>query len=103
MFCNFETQLAVVPPTINTYPMELLLLSLTLAISTSTYPFIAMFQPPKHNDLFVVPLKYLIIHFIATQFSFHGLVIYLLTTPTACAISVLVQTISYIKLPTSHV
>ena len=102
MFCNFETQQIVVPPTLNTYPMVLLLLSLSLVISTSTYPSRESFEPPKLNAWFMVPLKYLRIHFTAIQCSFPELFIYLLINPTTCAISGLVQTISHIKLPTTN-
>ena len=45
----FETQLTVAPPIVNTYYVVLLLLSLSPAISASTYPYRAMFEPPKHN------------------------------------------------------
>ena len=55
-----------------------------------------MFEPPKHNDCVVIPLKYMRIHFTAIQFSLPGLFIYLLTTPTACAIFGLVHTIACI-------
>jgi hypothetical protein len=78
----------------------LLLLSLSPAIYESTYPYRKVSKPPKHNACVVVPLKYLRIHFTTSQCSLPRLFIYLLTTPTACAISGLVQTIAYIKLPT---
>src|ERR1700733_12907034 len=48
-----------------------------------------------------MPCKYLKTRFTATQCSFPGLDINLLNTPTACAMSGLVQTIAYIKLPTT--
>ena len=35
---------------VNTYPVVLLLLSLSPAISASTYPCRAMFEPPNHNS-----------------------------------------------------
>ena len=94
----FETQLTVVPPTVNTYHVVLLLLSLSPTIFASTYPYREMFEPSKHNDWFVVPFKYLRIHFTAIQCSFLGLFIYLLTTPIACAILGIAQTIIYTKL-----
>jgi hypothetical protein len=37
-FCSFKIQLTAVPPIVKTYPVVLLLLSLSLAISESTYP-----------------------------------------------------------------
>ena len=58
-FHSFKIQLIVVPPTIKTHPMVLLLVSLSLVESTSTYPCRTMSEPPKHNALEVVPLKYL--------------------------------------------
>ena len=99
-FCSFEIQLTVVPPTVNTYHVVLLLLSLSPSISASTYPCRIVSEPPKHNRWEVVPLKYLKIHYIAFQCSLPGLFIYLLITPIACAISGLVHTMAYIKLPT---
>ena len=97
-YCNIEIQLIVVPPTVKTYPVVLLLLSISPAISESTYPCRTRFEPPKHNDLVVVPLKYLRIHLTAFQCYLPRLFIYLLTTPTACAIYGLVLTIAYINL-----
>ena len=101
MFYNFETQLKVVTPIVNTYPLLLLLLSLSPAIFSSTYHCRAIFEPRNHNFYFVVLLKYLIINLNSIECSFPILFIYLLTTLTACAISGLVHTISYIKLPTT--
>jgi len=46
---TFETQLTAIPPTVNTYHVVLLVLSLLPAISASTYPCREMFEPPKHN------------------------------------------------------
>jgi hypothetical protein len=48
-FYNFKIQLTDVPPTIKTYPMVLLLISIPPSISKSTYPYRIMFEPPKHN------------------------------------------------------
>ena len=73
---------------------------LSPTISTSTYPYRIVFEPPKHNAWEVVPLKYLRIHYTSLQFSLPGLFIYLVTIPTPCAISSLVHTMAYIKLPT---
>jgi hypothetical protein len=98
-FCGFEIQLIVVPPIVKTYPVVLLLLCLSPTIFESTYPYRKLSEPPKHHALVVVPLKYLRIHFTVSQCSLPGLFIYLLTTPTPCAIYGLVQTIAYIKLP----
>jgi len=55
----------------------------------------------KDKYIFEVPFKYLNIHFTPSQCSFPGLDRNLLTTPTACAISGLVQIIAYIKLPSA--
>jgi hypothetical protein len=98
-FCSFKIQLTVVPPSVKKYLVVLLLLSLSLAISESTYPCRIMSEPSKHNVGVVVTLKYLRIYFSASQCSLPRLFIYLLTTPTTCAISSLVQTITYIKMP----
>ena len=65
-FCSFEIQLTVFPPIVKTYPMVLLLLSLSIAIYESTYPYRKVSEPPKHNACVVVPLKYLRIHFTAS-------------------------------------
>ena len=100
--CSFKTQITVVPLTIKTYPMVIILLSLSPAISKSTYPYKIVFEPPKWNAYAIVPLKYLRIHFTSIQWSLPGLLIYLLTTPTTCAIFGLVHTIAYIKLPTAE-
>jgi hypothetical protein len=48
-FFNFKIQLIVVPPIVKTYPLVLLLLSLSPAIYDSTYPCRTMYAPPKHN------------------------------------------------------
>jgi hypothetical protein len=48
-FCSFEIQLTVVPPTVKTYYVVLLLLSLSPAIFESTYSCKTVFEPPKHN------------------------------------------------------
>jgi hypothetical protein len=102
-FCSFEIQLTDVPPRIKTYLVVLLLLSLSPSIYESTYPCRTMFEPPKHNALVVVPLKYLKINFTSSQCYLPRLFIYLLTTPLAYAIFDLVQTIAYIKLPTTQI
>ena len=47
----------------------------------------------------VVPLKYPRIHCTAFQCSLPRLIIYPLTTPTACVIFGLVHTMAYIKFP----
>ena len=64
-FCSFEIQLNDVPPNVNTYLVVLLLLSLSPAISASTYPCRTMSEPPNHNAWEVVPIKCLRIHCIA--------------------------------------
>src|SRR5271156_4992429 len=46
---NLEIQLTAVPPTVKTYPVVVLLLSLSHAIFESTYPCRVVFDPPKHN------------------------------------------------------
>jgi hypothetical protein len=48
-FCIFEIQLIVVPSTIKTCPVVLLMVSLSLVIYESTYPYRTVFEPPKHN------------------------------------------------------
>ena len=101
-YCSFEIQLTVVPPTVNTYHVVLLPLSLSPAIFASTYPCRIMSEPPKHHACEVVPLKYLRIHCTAFQCSLLGLFIYLLTTPTSCIILGLVHAMAYIKLPTTN-
>ena len=62
-FCSFEIQLTFITPIIKTYPVVLLLLSLSPAISTSTYTCRTVSEPTKHNAWEVVPLKYLRIHY----------------------------------------
>lgn len=70
MFCNFETQLAVVQPIVNRYTVVLLLLSMSPSISSLNYPYRGMFEPSCHNARFVVPLKCLRIHITAIQCPF---------------------------------
>ena len=101
-FCSFEIQLTAVPRTVKTYPVVLLMLSTLPAISASTYPCKTMSQPPKHNALEVVPLKYLRTHYTDFQFSLPRLFIYMLTYLIACPIYGLVHTMEYIKLPTTN-
>jgi hypothetical protein len=48
-FFSFEIQLTVVTPIVKTYPVVLFLLSLSPAISESTYPCRKVYEPPKHN------------------------------------------------------
>jgi len=48
-FCSFKIQLTVVPLTVKAYRVVILLLSLSLSISESTYPCRTMSEPPKHN------------------------------------------------------
>jgi hypothetical protein len=97
-FCSFEIQHIVVPLIVKTYLVVIFLLSLSPAICESTYPCRTVYEPSKHNASVEVPLKYLRIHFTASQCSLPGLFIYMLTTPTACEICGLVQIITYIKL-----
>lgn len=84
-FCSFKIKPIDVPPIVKTYLMMLLLLSLSPTISESTCPYRIVFDPPKHNDCVIVPLKYTRMHFT--------------TTPTSFAIDGLVHAITYIKLP----
>ena len=46
---SFEIQLNVDPPTVKTYHVVLLLLSLSPSIYTPTYPCRIVFEPPNHN------------------------------------------------------
>jgi hypothetical protein len=48
-FCSFKIQLTIVPTIVKTYPMVLLLLSLSYVIFESTYPCRKVSEPPKHN------------------------------------------------------
>ena len=52
--------------------------------------------------MFEVPFKYRSIHLTAFQCSLPGLLMNMLTTPTAYPISSQVHTIAYIKLPTTE-
>lgn len=99
IFCSLETQLTIVLLSVYIYPVILFLLSKSPVMSASTYPCKPKSNFLKHKTLFVVLLKYLRIHFTSSQCCFHKLFIYLLTTPTACAISGLVHTIAYIRQP----
>ncbi len=55
---SFEIQLTYVPPTVKTYHVVFLLLSLSHSISESTYPCRVVFEPPKHHAWEFVPIKY---------------------------------------------
>ncbi|CAL0310902.1 unnamed protein product [Lupinus luteus] len=67
----------------------------------SVYPINIGSSLPKHKYILVVPLRYLNIHFTAFQCSLPGLDKNQLTTPTAWAISGLVQIMTYIRIPTT--
>ena len=99
IFCKFEALDIVVPLKVNTKPVVLFLLSKSLTKSTSTKPYSFKLAPVKQRHVSDEPLRYLRIHLIAFQCCFPGLLMYLLTTPTACAIYGLIHAIAYIKLP----
>ncbi|KAE9598096.1 hypothetical protein Lalb_Chr15g0076901 [Lupinus albus] len=71
-------------------------------MSALVYPTNIGSSLPKHKHLLVVPLRYLNIHFTAFQCSLPGLDKNRLTTPTAWAISGLVQIMAYIRLHTTE-
>ena len=98
IFCNFETQLIVLPPTMFTYQAVLFLLSLSLAISTSAQTYRPKFDFLKYKVGSMIPCKYLRILFTASQCCFLKLLISLLATPTTCAISSLIHIIAYTRL-----
>lgn len=98
IFYNLKAQLTIVSPKVYTYLVVLFMLSTSLPKSESTKPFNFTPVPLKQCVLFVVPLKYLMIHFTIYQRCLPGLLMYLLTTPTTCVMSDLVQTIAYIRL-----
>ena len=60
------------------------------------------FSTPNLRHTLEVHFKYLSIHLTTAQCSRPGLLIYWLTTPTTKGMSDLVQTIAYIKLPTTE-
>ena len=82
--------------------VEVLFPGLPLVVmSESVKPSSIGFPNPYLRQTFEVPFKYLSIHFIATQCSRPGLLIYQLTALIANAMSDLVQIIAYIKVPTT--
>ena len=102
----FLIQLIAPTNMLNTYPLVDLLRSRSLSQSTSTNPCISTTLsnpglPWYHNLYLAVPHKYLKTLFTTLQCSFPGFDIYLLKNTTPCAIFGLLQTIAYIKLPTT--
>ena len=98
-FCSFEIKLTLVQSTIKTYPVVLILLSLSPAISTSTYPCRTMFelQNIMHEKRYLSNTR----ESIVLLFNALYLDCYMFTTLTAFAIFGLVHTMAYSKLPTA--
>ena len=71
-------------------------------MSESLKPLSIGFSTPYLRHTLEVPFKYQSIYFTAVQCSLPGLLMYRLTVSTANAMSGLVQTIAYIKLPTTE-
>ena len=70
-------------------------------MSESVNPSSTAFPTPNLWHTLEVPFKYLSIHLTTAQCSRLGLLIYRLTAPTSNAMFGLVQTITYIRLPTT--
>ena len=98
-FYNFDCHDIASLANVNKYLEVDFLLSRSLAISEFVYPWRNGFDPPKLRHTFEVSVRYLKIHFTASQCVLPGFARNLLTTPTVWEISRRVHTIAHIKFP----